>query len=89
MVLGSSERVEAQMAEVPIADYEEKDQQAQKVIPLKISLLYKIKKQSQKELVNSFPSRSQGTFCSIYKADKECWGEGCQCDLEPWGSWAM
>ena len=72
MVLGSSERVEAQMAEVPIADYEEKDQQAQKVIPLKISLLYKIKKQSQKELVNSFLSRSQGTFRSIYKADKEC-----------------
>ena len=60
------------MAEVPIADYEGKDQQAQKVIPLKISLLYKIKKQSQKELVNSFPSRSQGTFCYIYKADKEC-----------------
>lgn len=72
MVLGSSEQVEAQMAEVPIADYEEKDQQAQKVIPLKISLLYKIKKQSQKELVNSFLSRSQGTFRSIYKADKEC-----------------
>ena len=49
MVLGSSEQVEAHMAEVPRAYHEEKDQQAQKVNPLKISLLYKIKKQSQKE----------------------------------------
>ena len=79
MVLGSSEQVEAHMAEVPRADHEEKDQQAQKVNPLKISLLYKIKKQSQKELVNSFLSRFQGTIHSIYNADKKCSEERSAC----------
>ena len=62
MVLGSSEQVEAYMAEVPTADHEEKDQQAQKVNPFKKSLLYKIKKQSQKELVNSFLSTGYNPF---------------------------